>query len=320
MNRYDFLIVLCYVLAIFPFKSLPDQPRPLVDYHQHLFSPAAAKLSPGVDPITSSDLVALLDSAGIRRALVLSVAYQFANPNRPPTENEYAAVKAENDWTSRQVAGFPDRLRGFCSVNPLKDYALQEIERCAKDPQLNFGLKLHFGNSDVDLENPQPVEQLRRVFRAANDHRMAIVVHMRSSVTKQRRYGANSARAFLNNLLPAAPDVPVQIAHLTGAGGYDDPLVDEALSVFVRAIANRDPRMAHVYFDVSGVAGLGKWVDKAGLIATRIRELGVARILYGSDGAARGNTPLKAWTVFRQLPLSDAEFRTIENNIAPHMR
>jgi predicted TIM-barrel fold metal-dependent hydrolase len=308
------------VLAIFPFPSLHGQPGPLVDYHQHLFSPAATKLVPGVDPITASDLIALLDSAGIRRALVLSVAYQFANPNRPAIKNEYAQVKAENDWTSRQVAGFPDRLRGFCGVNPLKDYALQEIARCAKDPQLHFGLKLHFGNSDVDLENPQHVKRLRRVFRTANDHRMTIVIHMRSSVTRQRRYGANVARVFLNDLLPAAPDVPVQIAHLAGAGGYDDPLVDEALAVFVRAIANRDPRMANVYFDVSGVAGLGQWVDKAGLIATRIRQLGVARILYGSDGAAGGNTPRKAWTAFRQLPLSDAEFRTIENNIAPHMR
>lgn len=314
------LLVLCCVLAIFPFQSRPDPSRPLVDYHQHLFSPAATKRSPGVDPITAKDLVALLDSAGIRRALILSVAYQYSNPNKPAIENEYAQVKAENDWTSRQVAGFPDRLRGFCGINPLKDYALQEIARCAKDPQLHFGLKMHFGNSDVDLENPQHVEPLRRVFRTANEHRMAIVVHMRSSVTRQRRYGAHAARVFLNDLLPAAPDVPVQIAHLAGAGGYDDPLVDDALAVFVRAVADRDPRMAKVYFDVSGVAGLGQWVDKAGLIATRIRQLGVARILYGSDGAAGGNTPRQAWTAFRRLPLSDAEFRTIENNIVPYMR
>ena len=33
--------------------------------------------------------------------------------------------------------------------------------------------------------------------------------------------------------------------------------------------------MAHVYFDASGVAGLGEWVIKASLIATRIRQLGV---------------------------------------------
>jgi hypothetical protein len=40
-----------------------------------------------------------LDEAGIRIALVLSVAYQFANPNRPAVEGEYAKVRVENDCT-----------------------------------------------------------------------------------------------------------------------------------------------------------------------------------------------------------------------------
>ena len=49
--------------------------------------------------------------------------------------------------------------------------------------------------------------------------------------------------------------------------------------------------------------------------------LGVDRILYGSDGAGGSNlAPREAWAAFRQLPLSDAEFRTIQNNIAPYMR
>lgn len=313
------LLVLCWVLALFPCKSLHGQPRPVVDYHQHLFSPAAVEGSE-IDPVTASDIVALLDYAGIRHALILSLAYQFGSPGRPAVEDEYAQVKAENDWTSRQVAAFPDRLRGFCSVNPLKDYALEEIARCARDPHLRFGLKLHFGNSDVDLENPQHVEQLRRVFRTANDNGMAIAVHMRSSLSRQRPYGARVARTFLNELLPAAPSVPVQIAHLAGAGGYDDPLVDEALAVFAEAVANHDPRMANVYFDVSGVAGLGEWTGKASRIAVRIRQLGVSRILYGSDGAVEEYLPHKMWTYFRQLPLTDAEFTTIENNVAPYMR
>jgi len=117
-----------------PFTLLHGQSQPIVDYHQHLFSPAVTKLSPALETITAKELVALLDSAGIRRALVLSVAYQFGNPNRPPIDNEYAMVKAENDWTSWQVARFPDRLRGFCGVNPLKDYAIAEVTRCARDP------------------------------------------------------------------------------------------------------------------------------------------------------------------------------------------
>jgi uncharacterized protein len=313
------LRLLC-VIVLLGVRSPQGESRPLVDHHQHLFSPAAVERAPTLRAISATDLVALLDAAGIRRAVILSVAYQLGNPNRPAVENEYGEVRAENDWTARQVAGFPDRLRGFCGVNPLKDYALEEIGRCATDAQLRFGLKLHFGNSDVDLENPEHIAQLRRVFSTANGHRMAIVVHMRSSVTMRRPYGARSARGFLTNVLPAAPDVPVQIAHLAGAGGFDDPRVHEALGVFVDAIANHDPRMSRVYFDVSGVAGLGNWKDKTASIARRIRELGVDRILYGSDGATGDHTPREMWAAFRQLPLSDAEFRDIEDNVAPYMQ
>jgi predicted TIM-barrel fold metal-dependent hydrolase len=150
-------------------------------------------------------------------------------------------VMAENDWTSGQVALYPDRLRAFCGVNPLKDYAVEEIGRCADTPYLKSGLKLHFGNSDVELENPQHVIHLQRVFRAADQHRMAIVVHMRSSVTRRRPYGAAQARVFLSEVLPAAGDSPVQIAHLTGPGEYDDPTVDQALAVFTDAVARQDP-------------------------------------------------------------------------------
>ena len=314
-------VAILLAALLLAFQSRQSDTQPLVDHHQHLSSQATIRLAPAFHLLDAADLIAHLDAAGIRRAAVLSSAYQFGNPNRPPVENEYAQVKAENDWTSEQVARFPDRLRGFCGGNPLKDYALGELARCAKDRWLHFGLKLHFGNSDVDLDNPEHVQQLRRVFRAANDYGMAVAIHMRSSVTRQRPYGANEARVFLNEVLPAAPDAPVQIAHLTGAGGYDDPSTDQALSVFTDAIAGHDPRMTHVYFDVSGIAGYGAWTDKAGLIATRIRQLGVRRILYGSDSAnAGGLAPREAWAKFLQLPLSDGEFRAIAENVAPYMR
>jgi predicted TIM-barrel fold metal-dependent hydrolase len=172
----------------------------------------------------------------------------------------------------------------------------------------------------VDLDNPQQVAQLRRIFRAADGHGMAIVVHMRPSVTRHRPYGAKEANIFLREVLPAAPHVVVQIAHLSGAGGYDDPSVDQALSVFVAAIARHDPRMAHVYFDICGVAGFGNWQDKKTLIAERIRQVGIKRILWGSDGAFGGGiTPEQALRAYRQLPLSVDEFHTIDTNLAPYM-
>ena len=312
----------CLAFAVWIlFATLPGQAQPSIDYHQHLLSPPAARLGSLSKPFTARDLIPLLDAAGVRRALVLSLAYQYGNPNKPAVADEYTQVRRENDWTAGQVAEYPDRLRAFCGIDPLKSYAVSEIERCSKNPYLRRGLKLHFGNSDVDMDDPRQVAQLRRVFRAADQHEMAIVIHMRSSVTRNRPYGAKEAKIFLQQVLPSAPHVPIQIAHLAGAGGFDDPSVDAALSVFVDAIARKDVRVGNVYFDISGVAGIGQWRGKKALIVERIRQIGVRRILWGSDGAfGNGMTPSQGLQAYRELPLASEEFQTIETNLAPYMR
>jgi predicted TIM-barrel fold metal-dependent hydrolase len=293
----------------------------IIDYHQHLYSPAAgARSSPGPKGIDADYLVAQLDAAGVSRAVVLSVAYSFSNPNKAAVPNEYAHVMDENNWTSAQVAKYPHRLLGFCSVNPLRPYALQEIARCARDPNLRSGLKLHFGNSDVNLDNPDHLARVRRVFRAANEHHMAIVVHMHANIDHHRPYGAKEALIFLEQLLPEVPDVVVQIAHLAGGGGYDDPATDATLSVFVKAIEQKDPRMKNVYFDVCGIAISGMWEDKADLLVTRIRQIGTNRLVYGSDAATAENTPKDALKRWHSLPLTQEEFRSIDNNVLPYVR
>ncbi len=150
---------------------------------------------------------------------------------------------------------------------------------------------------------------------------MAIVVHLRSSVTRNRSFGAREAKIFLHEVLPSARHVPIQIAHLGGAGGFDDPSVDAADSVFIDAIERREVTMTNVYFDISGVAGLGQWKAKKTLIAKRIRQIGVNRILWGSDGAFGGGmTPRQALQTYRELPLTQAEFHTIDTNVAPYMQ
>ena len=54
--------------------------------------------------------------------------------------------------------------------------------------------------------------------------------------------------------------------------------------------------------------------------AARIRQLGVKRILYGTDAATGGNLPPReACTAFRCLSVPDDEFRTIAGNVLPHL-
>lgn len=298
---------------------------PAVDHHQHLFSPEITALlmggSGGPTSLTARDLITLLDAAGIQKALVLSVAYMYGSPTRN-VPDEYAKVKAENDWAGAEAAQYPERLRAFCSFNPLRDYALDELARCASLPNLRHGLKLHFGNSDVQLDDAAHVEKLKRVFRAANAQRMAIVVHLRANISKSRPYGPDQARTFLDQLLPLATEIPVQIAHMAGTGpGYDDPPADKALAVLAEAVASQDPRTRRLWFDVTSCADPKISEANASLLARRIRQAGVQRVLYGSDAAAGGNLPPREnWAAFRRLPLSEEEFAAIAGNAAPYAR
>ncbi len=312
-------------LATLSCTASPGGPAaPIADHHQHLFSPAMIALldtTGGTPPVTARDVVTLLDSAGIRKAAVLSVAYLYGSPSRT-VEDEYAKVRAENDWTAEQAAQYPDRLTAFCGVNPLEDYALEELARCSKDPRLNAGVKLHFGNSDVRLEDPAHAGQVRRFFQAANEYRMAIVVHLRASISKRRPYGAAQARVFLEQLLPAAPDVPVQVAHLASSGpGYDDPLAHEAIAVLAEAVARDDPRTRRLLFDAATTISRDTSAADEALAAKLIRQIGVGRILYGSDAAVRDNPrPREGWALFRRLPLTQDEFEKIAKNQAPYLR
>jgi len=302
----------------------PAPPSPAGDFHQHVFSPQAIALAgpaANLQPLDADGVVALLDAAGIRKGVLLSTAYMFGSP-RFQFDDELARVRAENDWTAVQAARFPDRLIAFCGFNPLKDYALAELKRCAGLPGLKRGIKLHFGNADVQLDDPAHVDRLRQVFAAANSARMAIVVHLRASIRNGRPYGAAQARIFLDKLMPAAPDVVVQVAHLGGTGpGFDDPPARAVLATLAQAAARREPGTRNLWFDVASVVTHDIAPADAAEVAQRIRQIGVARVLYGTDSAQGANLrPREAWAAFLRLPLGEAEFRQIAQNVPPYFR
>jgi predicted TIM-barrel fold metal-dependent hydrolase len=299
-------------------------PAPAIDYHQHVFSQEIITLlgpDSGLKPLSAKELVPLLDAAGIGKAVLLSTAYMVGSPRRA-VDNEYARVRAENDWTAAQAAQFPERLIAFCGLNPLKDYAIDEIERCAGRPGLKHGIKLHFGNSDVQLDQPAHVKRLAEMFAAANRAGMAILVHLRANIGNQRPYGAAEARAFLDQVLPAAPDVPVQVAHLAGTGpGFEDPPAREVLATLAAAMERGLPATRQLWFDVASIAQDDTTPEAAALLARRLRQIGMARVLYGTDSAQGENLrPRAAWAAFRKLPLTEAEFRQVAGNLAPYFK
>jgi uncharacterized protein len=266
---------------------------------------------PHEEPLDAARLVAMLDTAHIKRAVVLSVGYWFDSPTRESNRSA-EAMQAENTWTAEQAARFPDRLIAFCSLNPVSDAAAATMRLCAADKRFT-GLKLHLANSRVDLLNPDHVRRTREVFAAANRARLPIVVHVRTGDS----YGAPQARVFLDQLLTAAPDIPVQIAHLWGGANFSA----DALAVYAEAVAARKPVTRRLYFDVADAALVASTPELAQQVADRIRQIGLDRIFYGSDAAFSNHPdPGGSWAAFRKgLPLSEEEFEKIARNVAPYL-
>jgi predicted TIM-barrel fold metal-dependent hydrolase len=289
----------------------PGAPAPSVDYHQHLISPAFAAVLNVTTLRDGQALVRELDSAGIRRAVVLSVGYSFADERKGLSDPD-ARTRAENDWTSAQVAGSHGRLIGFCSANPLRAAALQELERCLALPGM-IGIKQHWGNAGVSLRNPEHLRNTQRLFAFAERRRVPVLVHMRARGGQD--YGAQDARLFLEQVVPLAPHVEIVVAHLGASGPGYTPQHDEVMAVFGEAAERRAPAMGNIYFDVSSNVVPETTADEAAAVARRVREVGARRILYGSDLNAAGGSIRRAWEIFRtKVPLTDREFREIASN------
>lgn len=289
---------------------VPPRAAPLVDYHQHLVSAGFAPIvkMPERD---GAALVKELDAAGVEQAIVLSVGYSFADERKELPDPD-RLTREQNDWTSAEVARNAPRLIGFCSANPLRPVALEELERCLQLPAM-IGIKLHFGNAGISLRDPAQLARMQQVFALAQRRRAPVLVHMRARGGSN--YGAEDAQLLLDKIVPIAPDIEIVVAHLGASGPGYSPQHDEVMAVFAAAAERKDPRMTHLYFDVASNVTDEITPADATLVAQRIRQVGLTRVLYGSDLSAPGGSIARGWEIFRtKLPLTPAELQQIANN------
>ncbi|MFL5616872.1 MAG: amidohydrolase family protein [Gemmatimonadaceae bacterium] len=293
----------------------PTSLVPRVDYHQHLVSAAFAPIAklPARD---GRALLAELDAAGIEKAVVLSVAYSFADERKNLPDPD-RLTREENDWTSAQVAAAGGRLIGFCSANPLRAAALTELERCLGLRGMR-GIKLHFGNAGVTLRDTSHLRRLQEVFGLAQRLGRPVLVHMRAR--GGANYGGEDARLFLSRVVPSAPDIEIVVAHL-GYSGPGYPQADSVMAAFGEAAERNDPHMRNVYFDVATSVTAETTPENAALVARRIRQVGPRRVLYGSDLNPPGGSIRSGWEIFRdRVPLTAEELRTIAGNVTRFAR
>jgi predicted TIM-barrel fold metal-dependent hydrolase len=325
------------IMAAWLSQTTQAAETPVADHHIHIRSAGAAHLLAGMggeraaetmESQEAAEAVEAMDVASIQKGLVLSLAYLFGSPDAD-FDNEYVAVRAENDYVANQVALFPDRLVGACSVNPLAEYALREIRRCSSELETE-AFKFHFANSGVDLRNDGHIQELQLVFELLDELKLPAVVHLR---TGNDDYGSKDADIFIDSVLSHVPDLPVQIAHMAGWGGYDSA-TDDALSAFEKALD--DGRLSNpIWFDLGAVvfdprvAGEDEELaaqvrDANETLAGRIRAIGAERVVFATDWPSwppipdssqklAGNQTL----VEGALPLNPEELAVIYGNMVP---
>jgi uncharacterized protein len=311
------------------------QTNPVADHHTHLLSPRGSHLLiaaglPAADnqPASAHDVLLVLNAAHIQRAAVLSSAYLLGDPHLH-LPNQAAEVNRENDWTAAQAALYPHQLFAFCSVNPLAPYAAAAINHCAAIGLR--GLKLHLANSRFDFKNPHHLHLLAATFRQANRRHMAILIHLRTG----EPWSAEPIPIFVRDILPQAPDVPIQIAHLAGWGGYDRA-TDAAANAFATLCFTNPAPCRHLYFDISAVTlppsafNAAPGTDERLLadeqhdlpdapqhLAAALHRLGLQRILFATDWPVA--TPVAYRDLLRaQLPIPATDLAQIFTNLAPY--
>lgn len=309
---------------------------PPADHHMHVWSAdgrdALVRLiaqgregpAPELPTFHGSDVIARLDSAGTSTGVLLSTAYTFGSPDLD-VAREREQVREENDWVARQAAEHPERLVAFFGVNPLVDYAADVIEHCTATPEC-VGMKLQLANSDIDFHDAGNVSSLQSFFSVLAEHELPVIVHLQ---TRTSDFGADEVNVFVDEVLPAAPNVPVQIAHMGGNSRFDSATV-RSFDALVRAIRDHPQRMDGVFFDMGLVPFppqraqgdtarqkiYRRWNRR---FAAAVREVGPDRVMFGTDYPEAKPGPY-ARRLRESLPLADSTITDLFDDRAPYLR
>jgi hypothetical protein len=204
-----------------------------IDAHNHLGGPDKGD---GKSQ-TPEELLASMDGLGIEKAVV----FPF-NEEAPGISFSHC-----NDYIAAAVKAHPDRLIGFCRLDPnFGEKAVMELERSARMLGL-VGVKLHPTSQNFTLENPW----LSEILAVAGEMGMTVVFDTGKMMSPPSGI-ARLAREY--------PNLKIIMAHIN--------LLDESI-----AAAKAAP---NIYLGTTGYFNLDK-------LAQAVREVGAHRFISGSD-------------------------------------
>ena len=114
-------------------------------------------------------------------------------------------ARQSNDYIVEATRNYPDRIVGFCSVNPAwGEIAVCEVERCAEAGLLGIG-ELHPDTQEFDIGD---VNTMRPLLEVADDYGFIITAHTSEPVGHLYQGKGHTTPSVIMRLIENARDYP----------------------------------------------------------------------------------------------------------------
>lgn len=242
----------------------------VIDFHCHILPPSFRRRHAALTELdatyaalfprangkmaTAESLLEALDHAGVSLAVVMGFGW----------ESE-AVAKEANDYLIQAVNRHPDRLVGFCSVNPAwgRERVRREMERCAAAGLKGIG-ELHPDCQGFDITD---YEEMAPLMELAGNLAMPVLIHTSEPVGHLYPGKGRTTPDRVYRLISNFRDVTIVCAHW--GGGLP----------FYGLMPEVPAQLANVYFDTA----VSPFLYRREIFDVISGIIGADRILYATD-------------------------------------
>jgi len=241
----------------------------IIDFHTHVFSPQIKKnRSKYIDSdpcfailyskaeaklATTDELIASMDKDGIDISVIVNIGW---------TTHELCVET--NDYILESVARYPQRLIGFCTVQPNSyDAAIAEVERCAQGGIRGVG-EMRPDMQLFDLGDDILMEPFVEVLQK---HKLILLTHTSEPIGHDYPGKGAVTPDMLYPFITSFPDLPIVCAHW--GGGLP----------FYALMPEVKQAMSNVFFDTAA----SPYLYSPQIYNQVIQLVGGDKILFGSD-------------------------------------
>jgi len=241
----------------------------IIDFHTHVFPPQIKKnrskyididpcfailySNPKAKLATADELIASMDKDGVDISVIVNYGW---------TTHELCVET--NDYILDSIARYPQRLIGFCAVQPHSyEAAVAEVERCVKGGIRGVGEM----RPDLQLFDLKDEEVMEPFIEVVRKHKLILLTHSSEPVGHDYPGKGSVTPDMLYPFITSFPDLTIVCAHW--GGGLP----------FYALMPEVKQAMSNVFFDTAA----SPFLYSPQIYNQVVQLVGADKILFGSD-------------------------------------